>query len=174
MYILLSSFLHCSGMKHAYMYTQSFFFISNKYFIFFKYLINTNLLQFIPVLNFFITNWMLWCPDIRPSRLSLFKISLSRIALLLFRIALSLYRCLDVSQSRSFASLYRCFQFRPFVVSQFRCFVLSLFRAFVVSYSDVMVNTSVCHAGIHFSAGTLVRWLTLPFVTMGFTFQQTP
>ena len=90
----------------------------------------------------------------------------------LFRCFVSPFRCFVVSQFRSFASPFRCFQSRPFVVSQFRCFVLSLFRTFVVSYfrsfalslfrtfvvsySDMMVNTSVCHAGIHFSAGILV------------------
>ena len=147
MYILLSSF--CIVLERN-MYRYAIFF-------FIKYPINTKLIQFIPVLNFFITNWMLWCPDIKTPRTTLFKISLFRIALLLFRIALSLFRCLDVSQSRSFASLYRCFaspfrcfvvshfrsfaspfrcfQSRPFVASQFRCFVLSLFRIFIVLYS---------------------------------------
>ena len=124
-------------------------------FFFIKYPINTKLIQFIPVLNFFITNWMLWCPDIKTPRTTLFKISLFRIALLLFRIALSLFRCLDVSQSRSFASLYRCFAspFRCFVVSHFRSFASpfrcfqsrpSLLRSFVVLYFRCSVYSLFC------------------------------
>ena len=65
------------------------------------------------------------------------------------RIALSLF---PISQ-------FRCFVlslFRTFVVSYFNSFALLLFRTFDVSYSDVLVNASVCHAGIHFSAETLV------------------
>ena len=84
----------------------------------------------------------LWCPDRAIS------------PFLLFRIALSLFRSLVVSQSPCFALPFRCSAlsllfrtfvvlysryfvislFQTFVVSHFRCFVLSLFHTFVVLY----------------------------------------
>ena len=110
----------------------TFFFITNP--------INTNLIHFIPVLNF-ISHTGCYCVRIGPSRT--FVVSLIKISL--FRIALSLFRSLALPPIRSFASPIRSFvspfivllslfrllivsQSRSFVVSQFRCFAHSLFR----------------------------------------------
>ena len=105
-------------------------------------------------------------------------------AVSLFRnLALSVFRSFVGSPIRCFAiSLFRCFEISLFrtlvastsIISYLFCFEISLFRTFVVSNSDVMVNTTVCRAGIDFSAdtlmwchnvGTLVKRLALPYIT---------
>ena len=105
-------------------------------------------------------------------------------AVSLFRnLALSLFRSFVVPPIRCFAiSLFHCFEISLFctlvvytsIISYLFCFTLSLFCTFVVSNSDVMVDSTVCRAGIYFSTKTLMCWLTLPSVAPGFTFQQTP
>ena len=114
----------------------TFFFITNP--------INTNLIHFIPVLNF-LSHTGCYSVRIGPSRtfaVSLFKISLFRMVFSLFRIALSLFRSLALPPIRCFASPFRSFvspfhshawPFRSFAVSLFRNLALSLFRGFVVS-----------------------------------------
>ena len=124
----------------------TFFYITNP--------INTNLIHFIPVLNF-LSHTGRYGVRIGPSRtfaVSLFKISLFRMVLSLFRIALSLFRSLALPPIRCFASPFRCFvsplhSLAPFVlppsrcfaISLFRCFAVSLFRPFVVSQSRSFV-----------------------------------
>ena len=74
----------------------TFFFITNP--------INTNLIHFIPVLNF-LSHTGCYGVRIGPSStfaFSLFKISLFRIVLSLFRIALSLFRSLGLPPIRLF------------------------------------------------------------------------
>ena len=109
----------------------------------------------------------------RTSAHSFFRIALSQFRLDLSRVcmALLLFRILVVSQSRNFASPFSCFaspfrcfvvanfrpftvSHRPFVVSQYRSFVASQFRTFVVLCG--MVNATVCHAGIHCQAETMM------------------
>ena len=83
---------------------------------------------------------------------------------------LSPSRCFSISLFRCFAvSLFAHSLFHNLDLSLFRtlvvstanilylfCFALSLFRTFVVSNSDVMVNATVCRAGIYFSTKTLM------------------
>ena len=138
-------------------------------FFFITYPINTNLIHFIPVLN---SHSGCYGVRIGPSRtlaVSLFKISLFRMVLLLFHIALSLFRSLALppircfsSPFRSFASPFhnfacpfRCFAVsmfrdlalsfsRSFVVSPFRCFAISLFRWFEISlFRTFVVSTFI-------------------------------
>ena len=104
----------------------------NIYFIYI-YPINANLIQFIPVLNFFfITYCMLWYPD---RAISHFRCLKSCSFALPFRsFALSLFRTFAVSPFQSFASPFRCFAVSLFCCLQsctsvLRCFAL-LFRGF--------------------------------------------
>ena len=84
---------------------------------------------------------------------------------LLRNLALSLFRSFVGSPIRCFAiSLFCCFEISLFrtlvvstsIISYLFCFEISLFRSFVVLNSDVMVNITVCRAGIDFSADTLM------------------
>ena len=117
----------------------------------------TNLIQFIPVPNVFITYWMLWWPD---RAILHFRCLKSRSFASPFRsFALSLFRTF-ASPFRSFASQFRCFavsqfrtfvlsQFRTFAVSHFRCFVLALARTSVVSYVRYFVLWLFHCKGLH-------------------------